>query len=758
MTQLEIHKEFCNLRDTIIENEFKLLNIEQRQAVLATEGPILLIAGPGSGKTTVIVNRVNYLIKYGPVYKTGKVPKDVTEEDLKPMREYLENHKSGKTTAITPRAAFLIKEAGIKPQSILTLTFNKAAQLEMEKRFIRQYGSDISEKVHFATLHSFCNRVVREYERMKGRRLQRIEGAEQESGKHRLLKDIYLKINTVKINDDELETLINEIGLVKNSMIKEFDGLNFNTKRFPQVYRAYEDYKKSKLLIDFDDMLTYAYSILTKYPRLLAYYRSKYTYIQVDEGQDLSKIQFELIRLLSAESGNVFIVADDDQSIYGFRGADPRYVLDFEKQFGQCSIYRLECNYRSGGNMVRLSSSFIRQNINRYDKNHAAVNAPGKEPETVKTRSQREQLKFLLDKVGEGGNTCGDSHLHTAVLYRNNLSSILVADLLERNGIRFRIRQNKLHFFRHWLVQEVTAFLHFALDPRDVEAFSKIYYRMNRFISKAMLECALTGSGDRPVIDRIMNGIELKPFQLEGLQAVRVEFARLAEKRPWNALEYIKNNFKYLESVKEYCGLVGLSSEYSCRLFEILQEIACNCSSIVGFLDRLSELDGLLEGNKETPAGQGNAGVTLSTLHSSKGLEYDRVFMIDLINSELPGDRLLEKAVELKDMTVLEEERRLFYVGMTRARKELYLVYPSASSQGNLQASVFISEVCRLLKKELEKGFSVGTGIVHKKFGPGSIVSMEPNSMNARIRFKDGPERTLDLGICLENRMLVFEG
>ncbi|OPX43178.1 putative ATP-dependent DNA helicase YjcD [Ruminiclostridium hungatei] len=687
------------------------LNSEQREAVRHGEGPALILAGPGSGKTTVI----------------------------------------------TARAAFLIKEAGIRPQNILTLTFNKAAQQEMEKRFGRLYGSDISEKVHFATLHSFCNRVVREYERMKGRKLQRIEGSEQETGKHKLLKDIYLKINNSRINDDELENLINEIGLVKNSLIKEFEGLGFNTKRFPQVYRAYEDYKKSNLLIDFDDMLTYAFSILTKYPRLLAYYRNKYTYIQVDEAQDLSKIQFELIRLLSAESGNVFIVADDDQSIYGFRGAEPQYILDFEKQFGQCSIYRLERNYRSAGNIVRLSSSFIRQNKNRYDKNHAAVNASGKEPETVKTRSQREQLKFILDKLEEGGNSSGDIPFHTAVLYRNNLSSILVADLLERNGIGFKIRQNKLHFFRHWLVQEITAFLHFALNPRDVEAFSKIYYRMNRYISKAMLECALSGSGNRPVIDCIMDGIELKPFQLEGLQAVKLEFAQLAEKRPWNALEYIKNNFKYLESVKEYCGLMGISCEYNYRLFEILQEIAYNCSSIVGFLDRLAELDRLFEGNNAAACAGGGAAVTLSTLHSSKGLEYDCVFMIDLINSELPGDKLLEKAVELKDMSVLEEERRLFYVGMTRARQELYLVYPSASNHENLQASVFISEVCRLFNNELEKGFSEGAGVIHKKFGQGSIVSMEPNSMTARVRFKDGQVRTLDLRICIENRMIMFE-
>ncbi len=721
---------------TTIKSEHNInLDLEQKAAASHINGPALILAGPGSGKTTVI----------------------------------------------TARAAYLIKEIGVKPFNILTLTFNKAAQLEMERRFNRLYGSEIPEKVHFATLHSFCNRVIRDYERMKGKRLRRIEGNDQEISKHHLLREIYSNINNSKINDDELENLINEIGLVKNKLIRDFDGMTFSTKRFLQIYKEYENYKKSNLLIDFDDMLTYAYSILTRSPELLSHYRNRYSYIQVDEGQDLSKIQFEIIKLLAAENNNLFIVADDDQSIYSFRGAEPKYILDFEKQYKNCRIFRLENNYRSTGNIVGLSSSFIRQNKKRYDKNHVTRNHKLRDPEIIKTIDQREQLKFIMDKLNpqftSGGNSrrtesdctekVGEKKL--AVLYRNNLSSILIADMLDRTKTSFKIRQNKLYFFRHWLVQEVTAFLLFALDPQDVEAFSKIYYRMNRYISKAMLECALAGNCGKPVIDCIMNGMDLKPFQINGLQELKLEFANLAKKRPWSALEYIKNNFNYLDSIKEYCEIVGLSYEYLYRLFVILQEIASFCGTLVEFLERLSELDNLFEGNTSTEYESREPQITLSTLHSSKGLEYDCVFMIDLTNCEIPGDKALEKALELKDFSLLEEERRLFYVGMTRAKEELYLLFWDQQDSNKIMASTFVKEVSQLLNNEVVSGLGEGVVVRHAKFGMGVVISVDNAagtsssstfsqfSPTIEIKFLNGLVKRLDLKICLESKLLSME-
>ncbi|GAW32616.1 ATP-dependent helicase [Carboxydocella sp. JDF658] len=275
------------------------LNHQQQQAATHGRGPALVLAGPGSGKTTVI----------------------------------------------TVRIAFLIRELGVSPANILTLTFNRAAKLEMEQRFRRFSGSEIGYQVQFSTLHSFGNQVVRDYENLKGKRLKRIEGDEQAvENKRNILRKLYRELNGTNPGDEELENLINEIGLVKNKMLTSLSGINFSTPNFEGLYRTYEEYKKSNFYMDFDDMLTYAYAILKRYPDILNFYRNQYPYIQVDEGQDLSKIQFEILKLLIQPGNNLFIVADDDQSIYGFRGAEPGYILEMERQLPGCRIYKLEQN------------------------------------------------------------------------------------------------------------------------------------------------------------------------------------------------------------------------------------------------------------------------------------------------------------------------------------------------------------------------------------------------------------------------------
>ncbi len=707
MAQSELVSEYNKSKAKISEEDFKNLSLEQREAVLTVEGPVLLIAGPGSGKTTVIVNRVYNLIR-----------------------------------------------SGANPKSILTLTFNKAAQLEMENRFQKLYGNKIQEKVQFATLHSFCNRVVRDYERMKGQSLRRIEGMEEDINKKMLLKDIYHRINSTKINDDELDNLINEISYIKNKMIKNADDSVFSSKKFSKVYKAYEEYKKKNLMIDFDDMLTYAYTILLKYPQVLKGYKKQYKYIQVDEGQDLSNIQFAILKLLTGPDGNIFIVADDDQSIYRFRGAEPQYILDITNEFNNLRLFRLENNYRSSSNIVDLTSKFIRKNDKRYLKSHKTINKSADDPKIVNAENESGQQDILLKEIeiilkNKKQKTVG-------VLYRNNLSSILVTDKLQRNGIAFRIRQNRLFFFRHWLVQEVCAFLMFALDGSDTESFTKICFRMNRFISKTMLECVLQGDENDNVIDIIVNKHDLKPFQLTAMRELKGEFASMARQNPWSALEYIKNNFRYLDSVKEYSNISGQSYDYLNRLFGILQGISIDCPTISAFLMRLQELEQLFESGGYKHNGE-NSHITLSTLHSSKGLEYDSVFMIDLINSEIPGDKVLENSEKI----ILEEERRLFYVGMTRARKDLFLIYPCTLNNEKVMQSIFVNEVVQLLQKDIINNISEGKFVNHVKFGRGMVVAINQETEADRhmieIKFFKVGCRKLDLQLCLDNKLLSFE-
>ncbi len=691
-----------------LREKYKInLNEQQQQAVKHVTGPALVLAGPGSGKTTVI----------------------------------------------TARTAYLIFEEKVDPECILTLTFNKAAQLEMKHRFDRIYGEDVGCKVNFSTIHSFCNGVVTHYEKRQGRRLKRIEGDETVGeNKRKIIRDLYQKINEAKINDEDLENLINEIGLVKNKMIKNIEETDFTTRNFPAIYKAYDEYKKSNLYIDFDDMLTYAYTILVKFKDILGYYQSKYSFIQVDEGQDLSKIQFEIIKLLTnKKDSNIFIVADDDQSIYGFRGAEPHYILNIGEQFGKCSLYQLEYNYRSSRNIVVITSGFIKSNVQRFDKNHKTNNREKCDPVIVEVPDECAQMEYIIQHI--------DMHIKqgekVAVLYRNNLSSIVIADAFERRGIPFKIKQNKLFFFSQWVVQDIFAFLKFALNQCDGEAFSKIYYKMNRYISKNMLEAGLNSDCEESIIDGILACDGLMPYQKKTLQELKREFKRLMKMHPLLALDYIESKFNYFDTVEEYCENTGISFDYLYRLFGILKIIGKECLTLPIFLERLEELQELFEKPREIDY---KKAVTMTTIHSSKGLEYDVVFMVDLGEDEIPGTKVVEQAQKNQDTSILEEERRIFYVGMTRAREYLYLINPATRNGIRAPRSTFVNEVISAVNKRMANELREGMVLNHKHFGQGVIVAVleqKGESVLLEVDFR-GVRRKLDLIICVKNGLISF--
>lgn len=685
------------------------LNDQQRAAVSHGTGPALVLSGPGSGKTTVI----------------------------------------------TARTAFLIKEQGIAPEKILTVTFNKAAQLEMKNRFNRIFEEGSPKGPSFSTLHSFCYSVIKDYEKRQGKRLKLIEGESGEGSlsKQRVLKELYKELNETSVSEDQLEILMNEIGFVKNRMIRDFEGLGLQTKNFNALYKAYDAHKKQNLLMDFDDMLTYCYSILNRCPDILMSYRSKYRFFQVDEGQDLSKIQFEILKMLVAYGeNNLFMVADDDQSIYGFRGAEPRYILEMESAFKGLSVYKLEQNYRSSRNIVDVSSRFVKSNKERYDKAHTTKNDEKYPPFIIRTKDESDQLSFIVGTLRDHMKKGKDARI--AVLYRSNLSSIPLADALDRAHIPFRLRQNRIQFFQHWLIQDLAAFIKLSLNPFDTESFQRIYARMNRFISRSMVENAFKIHPELPSIEAVIKSNELKPFQVAKLYEVIKEFKRLSKMTPIKALQYIDQDFKYFGSIKDYCNHVGLSADYLYQLFGILKTLSLPCKTLNDFLLRLGELEKQFNNPYESSAHLNKNSITLSTLHSSKGLEYDVVFMMDLINREIPGENALKNAKE-KDEVLLEEERRLFYVGMTRARTWLYLISPDSVNNQSVPRSTFVNEVASLIHKELSEQIGEGVLIHHKKYGSGVIAGMTHNNGRTMVEvdFK-GKSRTLDLELCMKNGII----
>lgn len=680
------------------------LNNQQKEAVTHSKGPALVLAGPGSGKTTVI----------------------------------------------TSRTAYLILVLKVKPENILTMTFNKAAAIEMEKRFNNIFFDIAGGKTHFSTFHSFCNLVVRDYERMKGKYLTIIEGNDEfRSEKRQILKDIYININGSRINEDELEGLIGEIGIIKNKMIKNIEKFETNIKNFAQIYKNYEEYKRENLLMDFDDMLTFAHAILQRFPNILKRYVDRYNFIQVDEGQDLSMIQFEILKLLvSSKEKNIFLVADDDQSIYRFRGAEPEYILSMEKQFNGCSFYYLSTNYRSTANIVHISSSFIKNNTRRYNKKHSTCNDYKHDPFIVKAKDQSAQYKFIVGKVEEHLSKKNNATL--ALLYRNNISSIPLAEALDRNGIDFNVKQNKVFFFNHWVVQDILAFLKFSQDQTDIDSFWRIYYKMNRYISKAMLEYALNVGYKNSIIDGILKNNDLETYRKMTLLNVKSEFKKLSKKKPFDALNYIEKDFNYFEYVKDYCDDTGLFYDYIYSLFGVLKVMALKCRKITDYLQRIEEVKELLE----NPIS--GARLTMSTIHSSKGLEYDCVMMLDMVNSELPGESAIDLFREENKAELLEEERRLFYVGITRAKEYLYLIYPNFRNGFREERTIFIDEILDCIKMKSLNDITEGMIVNHKHFGEGVIAAiLEENkgSIIVEVDF-NGIRRKFDLIMCLEKGIL----
>lgn len=689
-----------------LEDRYNIkLNDQQKAAVEKVNGPVLVLAGPGSGKTTVIIARTFYLISC----------------------------------------------LNVDPDEILTVTFNKAAQLEMKNRYERIFGS--SQRASFSTLHSFCYKVVRDYEKRQGRRLKLIEGEMSENeGKQRILTDIFKAINGAMISEEDLETLANEIGYVKNKMLKDLDGHKFQTPNFEKIYNAYNRYKKENLLMDFDDMLTYCLAILKKCPDILAKYKRQYRYFQVDEGQDLSKVQFEILKILvGPEENNLFIVADDDQSIYGFRGAEPGLILELENIYSDLELIKLETNYRSSRNIVEISSRFIKNNKQRYDKAHNTSNPKAFDPFISGFENELSELDFLVGKIREHQK----ENTRTAVLYRNNLSAIALVERLNREGIAYRLRQNRVYFFRHWLVKDITAILRYAIDPRDNDAFVRIYPRINRYISGAMVENAIKVSIDIPMIDAIIMTNDLKPFQITRFNELKSEFNNLAKMSPAEALRYIEYEFRYFGSIRD-CNN-GVSLDYLYGMYDILKTLAASRKNIREFLLLMSELEEQFEKRKNDCEKDTINPVVLSTLHSSKGLEYDAVFIIDLTNREIPGESALKKADPDKDESLIEEERRLFYVGMTRARRFLYLIYPEHTNDISVPRSTFINEVYSVLNGDIKEKIAPGAVIYHKNYGKGIItdkrVHMGRNVIDVDFM---GRARTLDVEICLEKGIINF--
>lgn len=671
--------------DDFLKEKNIILNKQQRNAVENTEGKILLLAVPGSGKTTVIVTRIGYMVK--------------------------------------------VKK--VAPQNILTLTYSVSAARDMKARYEALFGEE--KALQFRTIHSFCVMVLKEFERQSGRK-----SFDLIRNTNEVLAQLYLQIQHDFPNDAILKEIMTQITYCKNGQlskeeIKEIENENID---FYKIYKAYENYKMQNKLMDFDDQLKYAYTILKSYPVILEKFKKTYTYINIDEAQDTSKIQHEIIRLLVDK--NLFMVGDEDQSIYRFRAAYPQALLDFQKQYKNAKILLMETNYRSTPQILNVANKFIKQNTKRKDKNIVPYRPSGEPIKHIIFQNIEEQYDYILKEASK-------TEEKLAILYRNNDSAIPLIDRFIKNKLSFTTKECDTNFFVHRIVSDIKYFIKFYFEPNNMEIFKKIYYKINCGISKEhmkKLSLEMERRKDLGVLDNLMNLEEIVYWQRKKLQNIKLEMLTWNKKNSYGILKAIFKNLEY----ENFLRNKKAEKTSDMQKINVLYGIAKQNSDIRDFMKRLDELEEKIkEGSRENP------NVVLSTIHGSKGLEYDRVLLIDVMQGILPCVAKPEskKGEALEEY---EEEVRLFYVAITRAKNKLEILSYKTAYDEFVEESTFVSAIFGDKKKELANEYKKGQTIEHKKFGKCKIIDVEPDTLI--VKCKNGIKRRLNLELCLSNKLI----
>lgn len=728
------------------------LNQQQKEAVQSTKGPVLLLAVPGSGKTTVLVTRLGYMI-------------------------YCRN---------------------IPPESILTVTYTVAATKDMSERFAVRFGEDMAKRLEFRTINGICAMIIQYY----GRRIGKtpFELVKDEKATTGMLIKICQDHGMGYPTESDLKNVRTLITYIKNMMLNEEELQKLEEEsdiRIAEIYREYCRQMREQKLMDYDDQMLYAYNILRKDPGVLAYFQNRYPYICVDEAQDTSKIQHAIIALLAAGTGNLFMVGDEDQSIYGFRAAYPEALLSFEKKHSGAKVLLMEENFRSNAKIVEAADKFIQKNTLRHEKHMRAAREAGADIREISLKSRKAQYVYLMKAAqecttGMAGMSGSEEHrgradasvTETAVLYRDNECAIPLIDLLERKNIPYRMRNADLSFFTHRTVLDVQNIIRFAMDPKDTELFMQIYYRLKLFFNKkdALRYAQISQEKDMEVLDAALKYGNLEKYQEDNIRNLKRQMVRILNMPGDEAVNQILTYMGY----QDYLKKMGMNA----NKLETVKLIGSRVESPEKLLERLEELRTIIQekvSDKDCP-------FILSTMHASKGLEYDTVYLLDVMDGILPEKVLANpRTASKEELETYEEERRLFYVGVTRAKNQLNVFTMNKPSK-------FCSELLgkRNLRENQQKeyagikkwgdyspagtygikgngmyhGYGTGHGsqkqpgksyqeladalgegmiVKHKKFGEGVVVDMEGEHI--RIQFGDNV-KNMDLKVLARLGML----
>lgn len=617
---------------------------------------------------------------------------------------------SGKTTTLVARLGYMIREKQIPPENILVITFTRSAAADMQRRYASFFGAESAERIQFSTINSFCYSVVLYYAKMYRRKKPA-----DETNSPGIIRMLYSKVYGGFSNENDVKELAQTITYIKNMQLPEEQIRELKTSgsglAVEKMYQAYQEYLKENYLMDYDDQILFAHQLLSNLMPVREHFQRQFPYVCVDEAQDTSRVQHEVIRLLAGKRRNLFMVGDEDQSIYGFRAAYPKALMDFRKNYPGADVMFLETNYRSAKRITELAAKFISGNKNRYEKKMQPARNDAGVAEVVTLKRRAMQYQWLVEKLQSAGED-------TAVLYRNNDSVIPVLYALQKAGIRCRRRNMDTLFFQNRVVQDAVKIMQFALHPDSKDLFWDLYYKFGVRITKKAAYIASRHPSRRsadPLLHALEVSDELGQKKREDVRALRMKFQRMRQRNlAGEAISAIRFRMDYKNADSE-------------KLF-LLQALADPDETIEHFLLKLDELEQTF--SRPQSSGQENAHVILSTIHASKGLEYPAVVLIDAAADILPAAD-----------NDLEEERRIFYVGMTRARDSLILL-----DYENEQCP-FINEC-----QGRSGGWNAGTVVFHKKFGKGTVVSNDGKTII--VDFQRRGRTSMKLDLCIEKGLL----
>ena len=764
-------QNFVLAKRKALENYFGDLNDMQKKAVLTVNGPVLVLAGAGSGKTSVLVNRIANMVRFGNAYMDEGFPGEISPDDM----EFLAGYSGSREEADVSRLADIVSWNRIRPWNILAITFTNKAAGELKERLSAMLGSD-ADSICAATFHSACVRILR-------REIHHLEGYNSDftiydsDDSQRLLKSCYEPLD---LSDKAFppKSVLNAISSAKDKLIDpdrfEADSVgDFRKTGIAKLYRLYQKRLHDANALDFDDIIRLTVELFRQEPEVLEHYRNLYKYVMVDEYQDTNKAQFELVSLIAGKHRNLCVVGDDDQSIYRFRGATVENILSFEDQFANAVVIKLEQNYRSTQNILNAANSVIANNTARKEKKLWTAAGDGDRISVYKAANELTESAYVADVILDGIKNGAEYRDH-AVLYRMNAQSNSLERAFTQSGIPYRVIGG-LRFYDRKEIKDMTAYLSVLNNPRDMLRFKRIINEPKR------------GIGDSTVslIEQIATDLNMSPVEVMakcGSFPMLAKKAALLEKTAkmfTDLIEFAENNplDELLDEILDKTGyeaaMKALGDEGIGRLENIselkttmMQYSLANGeeASLSGFLEEISlytDIDRLDNSDNV---------VSLMTVHSAKGLEFPTVFVVGAEEGIFPGNRSMTFPEDM------EEERRLAYVAITRAKKKLYITHAMQrmlfGSTNRNPVSRFVKEIrpefvdkidgtvktysaeqadirqsikgYSLSKEIAERNamranqavsadFSVGERVRHKVFGDGTVLSVKKISNDAMV-------------------------